>query len=122
MAVGPGPEELEGIVGRDQFFTFEHTADEFHLAHGERGEVGHGTLAGLLPFSPRLPQQHGWRGGAVGNDIDVHGCNILYSTILCKIIKPLYMGAHRKTQYAVNFNAHNILALENSPAAGVTSA
>ena len=83
MAVGPGPEELKGFVGRHQFLPFEHPADEVHLAQGQRGKVGQGTLVGLFPFSPRLPQQHGRWGGPVGNDIDVHGRNILHSRPLC---------------------------------------
>ena len=69
--VGGGADFKQGVA-RNQSFALENPSDRLDLIHWQRGEVGEGAFADASALAVGLAQQDGGRGGAVGDDVDVH--------------------------------------------------
>src|SRR6266566_7010244 len=65
----------EQFLRRDQALVAQDATEVFDFFFGPIGEIGQGALAGFLSLAPGLAEEHGRRGVAVGDDVDVHGCN-----------------------------------------------
>jgi len=81
MAVWQRACDVEGLIGRDEFFPLEHTADELNLGQREMREVGQSTILDLSILTKALAEQIGrWR-ASVGYRGNVHA-DIISSTFM----------------------------------------
>jgi len=82
MPAGQAARHGEVLAGLHETAAAEHDAQRGHRLLGQRREVGEGALEGAASVADAFAQQHGGRGVAVGDYIDVHGRKISHNFII----------------------------------------
>jgi hypothetical protein len=73
VPVGQEALDFERLGGRDQSFALEDPAEQIDLGGRPVGEISEGAFDDCVAYARGLAEEHGGRGDAVGDSIDVHG-------------------------------------------------
>ena len=76
MPVAHRPFGYQRFVNGDEGFALQDSPESEYLIHGPVGDVGDGAFFDFAFGTPRLSEEDGGRGGAIGDDIDVHGLTL----------------------------------------------
>ena len=76
VAVGQAADAGEGVFRVDEPLTAEDAAQHLDGVGRQLGEVGEGTLLDSSAVAVGLAQEHGWRRGAIGHAVDIHGYSV----------------------------------------------
>src|SRR6516225_3413011 len=99
VAVGQGALDLQGIGERDQGLSFEDAAEGIDLSGGPVGEIREGALDDFLAHPRGLAEEHGGRGVAIGDDVDVHGQSRFTEYSNSSGQSSIYMGTLRRKKF-----------------------
>ena len=72
VAVGQAADAGEGVFGIDEWLPAQHAAQHVDGGGGQLGEVSERTLPDTATIAVGLAEEHGGRGGAVGDALDIH--------------------------------------------------
>ena len=95
MAMGPGTNDVEGLVAADKGLVPQEASQGCYVLLGLGGEVGDGAFPDLAVLALSFAQEDGGRGVAVGNDVDVHGNDYGNQNRKCRKNLHHYMGTYQ---------------------------